>query len=165
MSSKIRSLKRERERREARDGQIPVTLSHLIGSAMPTEQNPQPALHVLITRPEIPIVASHKIGKIARQVFDEIKSYQESNKKLCEKYANKDGDKARIVDAEGKLVAEGQTGRYDIPAEKMADYEREHAELVSLEVTLSGQTIKPAELQGVKIAPMYTMVLDWLIVE
>lgn len=165
MSSKIRSLKRERERREAKDSEIVVTLGQLINSAMQTEQNPQPALYVLLSRPEIPIATAHKIGKITRHVAEEIKSYQESYKALCEKYANKDGDKPRIVDAEGKLVAEGQPGRYDIPKERDAEFQKEHNELVALEVSLPGQTIKVSELQGVRIAPMYTMALDWLLTE
>lgn len=164
MSNKVRSIAKARERQQAKDGQITVTLARLVGSAMQTKENPAPALHHLLGQHEMPIKQSFLIGKIANSVFEEIKAYQTTHTTLCEKYAEKDAaGKARILDAEGKQVAEGQPGSYDIPADKMADFNKELAELLETEVTISGQQVKVSELQGVKIAPAYMMALDWLI--
>lgn len=155
MSSKVRSLAKARARQQQRDGQITVSLHGLINS--------NASLGVLIGR-EMPIRQSFLLGKLVRIVSGEIEQYEASRKALCERYANKtDDDKPRMVDSEGKEVAEGQPGSYDIPKEKMADFDKEHQELLTTEVTLSGAKLKVSDLAGVKIAPAHTMSLDWLI--
>ena len=150
-------MKKARERHQQRDGQIAVSLHRLINS--------NASLGVLIGC-EMPIRQSFLLGKLVRNVSSEIEQYEASRKALCEKYASKSADgKPRMVDAEGKEVAEGQPGRYDIPKEKMADFDKEHQELLTTEVSLSGARLKLNDLAGVKIAPAHMMNLDWLIEE
>lgn len=164
MSNKVRSIAKARERQQAKDGQITVTLARLVSSALQTKENPAPALHHLLGQHEMPIRQSFLIGKIAKAVFEELEQYQKSYTDLYEKYAEKDDQgKARIIDAEGKQVAEGQSGRYDVSKEKQPEVQKELAELLATEVTIPGQQVKVSELQGVKIAPAYMMALDWLI--
>lgn len=164
MSNKVASIKKARERQQAKDGQISVTLAQLIGSAMQTKENPAPSLQRLLADNAIPIRQSYLLGKITRSVFEEIKAYQSSHTALCEKHAERDSDgKARILDDEGKPVADGQPGMYDISADKMESFNKELAELLTTEVVIPGQQIKVSELQGVKIAPAHMMTLEWLI--
>lgn len=164
MSSKVRSFQRAKEKQQAKDGQITTTLAQLIHSGLQTKVNSAPALLHLLGQSEIPIKQAFLIGQIARQVFLEIEQYQATYKTLCERYAEKDADgKARMIDANGKPLAEGQPGRYDILPEKMPEFQKEHQELVSVEVSFPGQKIKVAELGDVKIAPAHTMNLDWLL--
>lgn len=114
----------------------------------------------------MPIRQSFLLGKLVRNVSSEVEQYEASRKTLCEKYANKTSDeKPRMIDSEGKEVAEGQPGRYDIPKDRMPDFDKEHADLLATEVTISGATMKINDLVGVKIAPAHMMNLDWLIEE
>lgn len=160
MSGKVRSIEKARLRQQQRDGEITVSLLRLINS--------NASLGVLIGR-EMPIRQSHLLGKLARAVSLEIDQYNATHKTLCEKYANKDSDgKAVLFNAEGQPVAEAdQPGvyKYDIPKEKLEDFNRESTELNETEVSIPGVKIKVGELEGVKIAPAHMMNLDWLIEE
>lgn len=157
MSSKVRSLAKARERQQQKDGQITVSLHRLNSSTA--------SLGVLMGC-EMPIRQSFLLGKLVRIVSGEIEQYEASRKALCEKYADKTSEgKPRMIDLEGNEVAEGQPGSYDIPKEKMADFDKEHKELFTTEVTLSGAKLKVSDLAGVKIAPAHMMSLDWLIEE
>ena len=165
MSNKIRSIAKARERQQAKSGEITVSLGRLIHCGMQTEQNPFPSLFVLVGQ-ELPIRQSFLLGKLTKSVSAEIEQYQASRKTLCEKYSEKDGEgKARMIDAEGKPVAEGQPGNYDIPKERMDDFSKEHQELIDTEVSIPGVKIKINDLAGVKISPAHVMALEWLICE
>jgi len=165
MSNTIRSLAKARERQQAKAGEIPVTLGTLVSCA--TAQPPNvSALGMLLGQRDIPIKQSFLIGKIAKAVFAEIESYQESHKTLAEKYANKGSDgKAIILNAEGKPIAEGEQGRYDIPKDKLPAFESEHQDLLATEVSIPGQKINVNELHGAKMAPAYLMAIEWMIAE
>lgn len=157
MSSKVRSLARARKLHNEKAGEIVVPLLGLINS--------NSSLAVLIGC-AMPIRQSFLLAKLVKSVAAEIEQYQSANKVLCEKYANKDGEgKAVILDTEGKRVVEGQPGRYDIPEEKMVDFNREHHELIETEVSIPGVRIKVSDLNGVSIAPAHMVNLDWLIQE
>lgn len=155
MSSKIRSLARARERQQLKTNEITVSLDTLLNSGG--------SLGVLMGK-DIPIRQSFSLGKIVKGVNAEIEQYNESRKSLCEKYSNKDGDgKPIMIDEEGKVVAEGQPGRYDIPKDKMAEFEKEHKELTTMQVSFPGSRIKVSDLGDIKIAAAHLMNLDWLI--
>lgn len=157
MSNKVRSMQREIEKRKFRDGVIATTLGELIQS--------EQSLGVLIDQ-QLPIRASFQISKIVKAASVEIAQYQESRKLLCERHSNKDEDgKAIMLGNDNNPVAEGQPGRYDIPADKMPEFEKEHAELMATEVSIPGTQVKISELGSVTIAPANLMTLDWLITE
>lgn len=157
MSNKIRSLARAREKQQAKDGTITVTLAQLNQSIG--------ALSELTTQP-IAIRTSFQIGKIIKAVNSEMEQYNASRTKLCEQYSNKDIEgKAIMVGADGKPIVEGQPGRYDIPKEKMPEFEKELAELLAIETQVPGQQIKVSDLNTVNIAPALLMNLEWLITD
>jgi len=143
----LRSMKRARERQQAKAGEITISLGQAINSTQ--------SLNALLGMSEIPIRQSFLIGKIARSLSTEIEQYQASRKSLCERYAEKDGDKPRMIPA-----TDSQPEHYDI--KNMAELEKEHQELIATEVTIPGTKIKVSDLAGVKIAPAHVMNLDWL---
>lgn len=157
MSNKIRSLAKARERQQAKAGMLTMTLSTLVTS--------EQSLGTLIGQ-ALPIRASFQISKIVRLAGAELQGYQESRKTLCEKYANKDADGRPIMlGPDDKPVKEGEPGRYDIPADNLEAFNKEHAELLTVEVAIPGQQIKVSELGDVRIAPAHIMALDWLLTE
>lgn len=154
MSSKVRSIQSKREQQEG----IHVSLGQLISSVSQTPQLPG-ALDVLCSQ-QIPIAASFKLSKIVKAVSAELEQYNETRKKLCERYSNKD-ESGKVI----MIETEGQPGRYDIPKDKLAEFEKELGELQATDVTLSGEQIKIASLGNVNLAPAYSLQLHWLLID
>lgn len=164
MSNKIRSIQREREKRQAKEGELDLTISELIVCGVQSQQNPTPSLSVLLGDPNIPIRESLLIARVAKTMQGEIETYEAIRKALCEKYAEKDEKGVpRMVDAEGKQVTGDQPGRYDISPEKMADFNKEHQELLGTRITIPGAKVRASDLAEVKIAPVHLMNLTWLL--
>lgn len=152
----IRSMKRARDRQQAKVGEITISLGQALGSTQ--------SLNALLGMGEIPIRQSFLIGKKARSLSTDIEQYQVSRKALCERYAEKDADgKPRMIDGEGKVITDGRPGNYDISEAKMPEFEKEHQDLLATEVTIPGTKIKVNDLSGVKIAPAHVMSLDFLL--
>lgn len=157
MSSKVRSLEKARERQKAKDGVITVTLEQLIESAGAASQ--------LLSK-SIPIRTAFQLSKIAKASNVELEQYNASQNTLSERYANKDEDgKAIRLAVDGGPYVEGQSFRYDIPADKLEGFGKEMKELQSIEVEIPGQQIKVSELGDISIEPGLLMKLEWLITD
>jgi hypothetical protein len=164
MSNRVRSLEKARHRKEHVEG-IKVTLNQLLDS---TSVNPVMLGPLdMLSRQPIPIVTSFELLKVARAAAQEVEQYEAARKVLCERYTNKDAEgKAIMLDEDNKPVSEGQPGHhYDIPTDKIADFNNELIELRATEVTIPGKQIKVSDLLGVKIAPTHLLALEWLLVE
>lgn len=166
MSDRVRSMQKARERKQAQEN--PQTITATLAQLLQTlGQNPgfPGALDVLYGQP-IPIKTSFRLCKIALAVGEEVKRFNETKKILCERFSNKDDEgKAIMLNAENRPIKEGEAGRYDIPPDKMADFEKEYGELIATEVTIPGQQIKIADIGNVTIAPAHLMNLEWLITD
>lgn len=162
MSNNLRSIRRKQQQMTAKGSSLSVSLATLLQCAMASPENPVPSLQFLL-RADLPIRQSFLIRKIVKAVASEIEEYQAAQKTLCEKYAEKEDGKARILNMAGEVVKEGEQGRYDIPADKMPDFEKEYAELTATEVNIPGARFKLSDLEGVRIPPAYLDSLQWLI--
>lgn len=157
MSSKVRSIQREIKRKAVKDGVVPVTLGQLLQSIG--------ALNYL-TAQALAASVSFRIGRMLKAINGELEQYELSRKTLCERFSNKNAEgKAIMLNAKNEPIEEGQQGRYDIPKEKMEEFEKELTELSAVEVELPGQQIHVSDLGSVNIAPAHLMILDWMIAE
>lgn len=156
MSNKVSSIKREIEKRKEVSC-IAVSLEKLINSTQ--------SLGVIIGQ-QIPIAISFKISKMVKAINSEIEQYTASHKILCERFANKDSEgNAIILDLNDKPVDKDQPGRYDIPENKLEEFKKENASLLSVEVNIPGNHVKVSQLGNISIEPAHLMTLDWLFTE
>lgn len=154
MSNKIRSIKKERERRQAEG--ITVTLRDLLDS--------QVSLKALCQQ-RLPIRKSYELGKIAKGVNSELTDYQSAHKTLCERYANKDEHGPIMLNAKGERVGYEPKARYDIPKDKQEEFNSELDSLLAAEVSIPGAQLKISELGEISIEPAHVIALDWLLTE
>lgn len=161
MTNKVRSIARAINRKAEQDAAsegLKVTLGQLLQF-----QTPGNPLDLLIRYP-IPIKTSYRLSKIAKAVDSELDEYQAALKTLLERYANKDAEgKIVILGDDGKRVTEG-SGQPDIPADKKADVQREHGELLTTEVTIPGKQIAINELGDIQMSAANLLSLDWLLI-
>ena len=160
MSNNIRSLKRAKEKQQAKEGVIKVTLAQIIRSLGPQPEIPG-AIDFLMSQ-ALPIRTSFQLNKIAKAAIIEFQEYQAAKKTLCERLANKDKDGKAIILEDGKPSTKGE---YDIPADKLVELEKEHADLIAMEVEIPGQQIKVGDLGDARIAPAHLMALEWLVID
>lgn len=153
MSNKIASMKKHKEAKQTNE--IVVTLADLLSS--------QQALNVLASDNSIPIDKSFRLGKVYRAAALELEAYQMSRKALCERFTNMEGDKPKMVK---KLAlvngAQQEVESYDIPEEKMAEFDSELEKLTAVKVAIPQQRFKPADFGSVRIAAAHMARLDWL---
>ena len=97
---------------------------------------------------DLPANLSFKVARVIRGANDELKQYEESRKDTCEKF--------------GTLKEDGSA--YDIPDEKMDDFNREIEALLDEEVEIPGALIKPAALGETRVPPAELAALYWLFV-
>ena len=143
---------------------IAAKLEDLLNSLGPDPQMPG-ALNILCGQ-SLPIVLSFRLLKLVHAVNLELEQYQAARKLLCERFAKKDEEgKAIMVSHDGSPLVEGQPGKYDIPDDKMPEFNKELQTLLATEVSIPGKQIKVLELSSVRMAPAHLMALEWLVVE
>lgn len=153
MASKVRSIQREIDRKAEKEKKaalppcITLTLGELVDSTM--------ALSILSNQSDFPGSLNFRIGQVVRAVNQEVNAFDETRKRLCEKY--------------GPLLPD--ENRYDIPKEKMSQLEQEvnelRAALVMLNVSpIPISTLRDTEGNEVKgLVGGLMATLHWLVVE
>lgn len=171
MSSKVRSIKREIEKRDA-PGTILVKLEDLIACTNPVTDslgNPiRPSVWQVLMSQSVPAKVAFDLSKIAKAIASEREAYEAARKGMCERYAEKDSEgKPKMVPVlmseDGKSVMVPE--HYDILDEKMVDFNKELAELHQTEVSLIANPIKIESLSSINVPAAHLFALAWLIVE
>ena len=98
---------------------------------------------------------NYQISKNIKPYNDEIEAYDEARKAIVKKYAN--------LDENGEPVVIGDN--YDVPNEKLKDFEREIKELGEQEVNTAWKMIKLDDLESAGLAPIVYYNLDFMIEE
>ena len=98
---------------------------------------------------------NYQISKYIKPYNDEIEAYDEARKAIVKKYAN--------LDENGEPVVIGDN--YDVPNEKLKDFEREIKELGEQEVNTAWKMIKLDDLESAGLAPIDYYNLDFMIEE
>ncbi len=98
---------------------------------------------------------NYQISKNIKPYNDEIEAYDEARKAIVKKYAN--------LDENGEPVVIGDN--YDVPKEKLKDFEKEIKELGEQEVNTAWKMIKLDDLESAGLAPIDYYNLDFMIVE
>lgn len=98
---------------------------------------------------------NYQISKNIKSYNDEIEAYDEARKAIVKKYAN--------LDENGEPVVIGDN--YDVPNEKLKDFEREIKELGEQEVNTAWKMIKLDDLESAGLAPIDYYNLDFMIEE
>ena len=98
---------------------------------------------------------TYQISKNIKPYNDEIEAYDEARKAIVKKYAN--------LDENGEPVVIGDN--YDVPNEKLKDFEREIKELGEQEVNTAWKMIKLDDLESAGLAPIDYYNLDFMIEE
>lgn len=98
---------------------------------------------------------NYQISKNIKPYNDEIEAYDEARKAIVKKYAN--------LDENGEPVVIGDN--YDVPNEKLKDFEREIKELWEQEVNTAWKMIKLDDLESAGLAPIDYYNLDFMIEE
>ena len=98
---------------------------------------------------------NYQISKNIKPYNDEIEAYDEARKAIVKKYAN--------LDENGEPVVIGDN--YDVPNEKLKDFEREIKELGEQEVNTAWKMIKLDDLESTGLAPIDYYNLDFMIEE
>ena len=98
---------------------------------------------------------NYQISKNIKPYNDEIEAYDEARKAIVKKYAN--------LDENGEPVVIGDN--YDVPNEKLKDFEREIKELGEQEVNTAWKMIKLDDLESAGLAPIDYYNLDFMIEE
>ena len=96
---------------------------------------------------------NYQISKNIKPYNDEIEAYDEARKAIVKKYAN--------LDENGEPVVIGDN--YDVPNEKLKDFEREIKELGEQEVNTAWKMIKLDDLESAGLAPIDYYNLDFMI--
>ena len=98
---------------------------------------------------------NYQISKNIKPYNDEIEAYDEARKAIVKKYAN--------LDENGEPVVIGDN--YDVPNEKLKDFEREIKEFGEQEVNTAWKMIKLDDLESAGLAPIDYYNLDFMIEE
>ena len=98
---------------------------------------------------------NYQISKNIKPYNDEIEAYDEARKAIVKKYAN--------LDENGEPVVIGDN--YDVPNEKLKDFEREIKELGEQEVNTAWKMIRLDDLESAGLAPIDYYNLDFMIEE
>lgn len=128
---------------ENRDKVVKTTLGNLAIS--------REAFNRLVAQP-MSVAESFKLLKMLKTVNVELDQYEEARKKLFEKYGE-------VVEQIGPQI------KYQIKPEHQIDLEREHSELVAIEVVVPGEQIHASTLNGIQISAADLLALSWLIKE
>ena len=120
---------------------ISVTLKQIAESV--------PAFREIVQLP-VPATVAYRLAKISKAVEAEYLNYEATRTALCARF--------------GALREDGLA--YEIPTEKVADFNREMEELHAVTIELPFESIALASLgENSEIKPATLMALDWLITE
>ena len=111
--------------------------------------------YLVSQRDKLSAKVNYQISKNIKPYNDEIEAYDEARKAIVKKYAN--------LDENGEPVVIGDN--YDVPNEKLKDFEREIKELGEQEVNTAWKMIKLDDLESAGLAPIDYYNLDFMIEE
>lgn len=106
-----------------------------------------------LAKTKLPVSLGFRISTAINNLNPLIENYYKTRNELLKKH--------------GKEVIEKDkpTGRYDIPKEKVDEFNKELEELNDTEIDVKLPEIKLSELGNIEIEPSALVNLDWLIVE
>lgn len=102
---------------------------------------------------ELPVVVSFKIGKVLKQVYDALETFENARSK-----------RVKELGEEIKEKGEG-TGRYNIKKSNLKTWEKDYEALINQEVKIDVPEIKLADLGDISLPSSVFTNLDWLIKE
>ena len=127
-----------------------LTIKQLLESTNAAKGRPS-ALGIIGAAPKVPIKPGYWIGKVLRKADAEIAEYDSRRVKLWETVGAKKNEK---------------TGNFEPTAEQVVEFNKQHEELLSIEIEFAG--IDPINIEALgeaEIPPAVLATLDWMIVE
>lgn len=111
-------------------------------------------LKEIMDYPDVPIKVSFKLIKNAKKIDAILESYNEANRKLLNKYVEKD---------ENGEMKRDKDGNVQISTSCVNDYIRERNELLEVENDIDLEIIDAEELSIERIKPAILLALDYMI--
>ena len=111
-------------------------------------------LKEIMDYPDVPIKVSFKLIKNAKKIDAVLESYNEANRKLLNKYVEKD---------ENGEMKRDNDGNVQISTSCVNDYIRERNELLEVENDIDLEIIDAEELSIERIKPAILLALDYMI--
>lgn len=109
----------------------------------------------ILLQKELPIKISYKLSRLNKILFDEYQQFEESRKKLIDKYGNKDSD--------GNLITQDDLVQFS--EENRALFINEFSDLLDIDVHINFDPININELEDIKISPLDLLKLDSFIID
>ena len=116
--------------------------------------SPLPKLLARAFTAPMPIVAAHKLKRLARRIDDESAQALDLWNKLGEQFALKD---------ERGIPKLQENGTHVVPPEKQADYDREFGAFLAVEFDTGIQKFKASDFDALKVSPVELLHLEALI--
>lgn len=109
----------------------------------------------ILLQKELPIKISYKLSRLNKILSDEYQQFEESRKKLIDKYGNKDSD--------GNLITQDDLVQFS--EENRALFINEFSDLLDIDVHINFDPININELEDIKISPLDLLKLDSFIID
>lgn len=126
---------------------ITITLEELVSSQTSLQK---------ISSMQLPIAVSFKLARGIKQINEELKEFYEAQKKIGEKYGERD--------ERGELKIDTKTGNIPISSEKQQEFQAELNALLAVEVKLNMDPININELESLNMSAQELYWLDKFIV-
>lgn len=128
---------------------IEVTLEEIVNCVTPAQAHELSAFSRLYQQP-LPATESFKLRRIANQLQDIVKAFNDTKNALAEQLGTK---------------VEGSESEYALEPDSVIKFNSELKTLLSKTETIQCEPIKLSSLNDAKISAADLMVLEWLIVE
>lgn len=98
-------------------------------------------------------IVAYRIFKNIKALHEEITLYNETRKKLCFAYANKDDKGNPII----------KNNSYDIPKDKKEQFDNEFQELINMEVDIDIKKIKLEDIDKAGLSPFQIESIEFML--
>src|SRR5262249_14116643 len=144
--AKVKSVEQKTE--QASITGIRVTVGDLVGAGMQMPYSDRPSPLTLLANQPMPPKYSYRLSKIIKAVGAGLETYQAEKLKLLEQYGTKNKE----------------TDAYDL-GENLEEFQKQHRELIAVEVTIPGERIALESLGNIEISASDILALHWLIAD
>jgi uncharacterized HAD superfamily protein len=104
---------------------------------------------------ELPIKISYKLSRLNKILIEEYQQFEESRKKLIDKYGSKDSD--------GNLITQDDLVQFN--EENRVLFINEFSDLLDIDIHINFEPININELEDIKISPLDLLKLDSFIID
>jgi len=112
---------------------------------------------------ELPFKLSYKIAKHIKELDPILTAYQETHKKLIEKFCNKD-EEGNVLTKKVKDPNDQEVEVYDLD-ETNEEYQKEYSDLLNVENEVNIEQISINEFEDVDVKPNDVMSIMWMLKE